>query len=306
MTRASAPKGVLLWSSKRPGWRVAVLVLLCVLLPLPLLGLAFMSLWPRATPAPQPTNLIPMLSADARRALMTYERTCSTDANCDPPLGCLHVDSQLRAYCTDSTCMTDEDCPGGFACLSAKTWGGKSLVRMCSLMGERKEGERCNALAAGVHLGCARSLLCQAGWCGRACRMDDPSSCPAGFFCSEGREGPPSCLPTCQGRTCPEGQQCVPHDGGASACEQVSGPDCRKTPCPEDHTCKVFSPPQRPWEVRTECRQLCDKDSPCPEGTLCLRYECRKSCEPEGPSACGPGLTCSHEYPSDPWYCMPG
>jgi hypothetical protein len=287
-------------------WRVLRIVLPCILLPLPLVGLVFMAMWQPATPVARETNLIPVLSQDVRRTLPTYERSCNTDADCDPPLGCLFVKSELNFYCTDSRCMEDKDCPEGFSCLPVKTRSGKALVHSCSLIGIRQEGERCAVLARSLRTGCARGLLCQAGWCGRPCRLDDPSSCPAGFFCSEGRDGPPSCLPTCEGRPCPEGQQCLPRGEGASVCMRVHGPDCRETPCPKDHACRVIAPPQRPWEVRTECRQLCDKKSSCPEGTICLRFECRKVCDPQNPSTCGPGLTCGQHSPSDPWYCIPG
>jgi len=33
-------------------------------------------------------NLIPMLSPEQRRALLSYERDCRSDADCEPPLGC--------------------------------------------------------------------------------------------------------------------------------------------------------------------------------------------------------------------------
>lgn len=286
--------------------RILLVALPCILIPLPLVGLILMAMSRQATPAPSETAVLPVLSLDVRRTLQTYERDCSSDADCDPPLGCFRIESELRSECTDSRCMEDKDCPEGFTCLAFKTRSGKALVRRCSLIGERKEGELCDPLATSLRLGCARGLLCQAGWCGRPCGTDDLSTCPTGFFCSEGREGPASCLPTCEGRSCPEGQQCTPDEGGASFCMRTIGPDCQHTRCPDDHVCRLMSPPQRPWEVRTECRQLCDKKSPCPEGTVCLRYECRRACDPREPSTCGPGLTCAHEYPSDPWYCMPG
>lgn len=287
--------------------RRAFLVLVsCILVPLPLAGLLFAAMRQPTPPAPQQTALIPVLPLDARRDLPTYERVCTADADCDPPLGCLQIQSEFRSECTDSRCMEDKDCPDEFACLSLKTQAGQRMVRRCSLVGERKEGERCAVLARSHRLGCARGLLCQAGWCGRPCQLEDPTSCPTGFFCSEGSDGPPSCLPTCEGRSCPEGQQCLPHAGGSSLCMRVIGPDCRKEPCPEDHLCRVMAPPQRPWEVRTECMQLCDRESPCPQGTICVRYECRRTCDPHAPSTCGPGLICGQRIPSDPWYCLPG
>ncbi len=256
-------------------------------------------------PAWQDSRLIPMLSPEARRSLLTYMRKCDTDADCESPLGCFVKNSSPFHVCLDSTCETDQQCDEGFSCVPLKTASGKALVRICSLIGERKEGERCGVLPAVREDGCARGLLCQRR-CGRPCRLDDPSTCPVGFFCSEGREGPASCLPTCKGRPCPEGFQCLPRGRGASVCARVQGDDCRKNPCPEKHACRVLEPPQRPWELRTECRRLCDDDFSCPEGSFCHEYECRKPCEPRAPEACGPGLTCGRYHPLEPWYCIPG
>lgn len=264
-----------------------------------------------AMPQPHPrvmpgTNLVPVLGLDARRSLPTYERSCTQDADCDPPLGCLRIESELRSECTDSRCMQDSDCPEEFSCVPVKTRSGKALVRRCSLIGDRKEGEMCEPLARSPRLGCTRGLLCQEGWCGRPCRPDAPSSCPTGAFCSDGHDSPPSCIPTCEGRSCPEGQQCTSEEGGASFCAQLLGPDCRVTTCPERHVCRLMSPPQRPWEMRTECRRRCDARKPCPQGNVCLRYECRQTCDPEAAATCGPGLICGQYKPSDPWYCMAG
>lgn len=289
-------------------WRVLLLILPCIVLPLPLVGLVLVAMQrPQApTPLETKTHLLPMLPVDALRALPTYGRLCNTDANCNPPLGCLFIESELRSECTDSRCMEDKDCPEGFSCLDHKTRSGKALVRRCSLIGERKEGETCEPLARSLRLGCARGLLCQEGWCGRPCRPDAPSSCPTGSFCADGRNGPPACIPTCKGRSCPEGQRCTSDEGGASFCALPPDPDCRETPCAKDHFCRLMSPPQRPWELRTECRRKCDSKKPCSEGYVCLRYECRQACDPHAPASCGPGLMCGQYKPSDPWYCMAG
>lgn len=289
-------------------WRALLLALSCVLLPIPLVGLVLMTSQLLRVPIPQAeTSLIPMLSLDARRGLPTYARSCNTEADCAPPLGCLFIESELRAECTDSRCMKDEDCPEEFSCVPVKTRSEKALVRRCALVGQRQEGESCEVLALTQHLGCARGLRCQEGWCGRPCELDDPSSCPTGFFCAEGHEGPPSCLPTCKGRPCPEGQRCLRASGGAAVCRQLEGPDCTKTPCPEGHQCKLLSPPQRPWELRTECRRSCDFQTPCPQGFVCYHFECRQECDPQGTSTCGPGQICGQRSPTDPgYYCLPG
>jgi hypothetical protein len=285
--------------------RVLLVTLVCTLLLLPLVGLLSVTLL-RTTPRDRwSEKLIPMLAPDVRQALRTYRRDCHTDADCEPPLGCLVKNSSPLHMCLDSTCETDRQCDEGFSCLPFKTVEGKAIVRTCALVGERKEGERCTVLPAVQHDGCEPGLLCQ-GRCGRPCRLDEPSTCPDGFFCSEGREGPPSCLPTCKGRPCPEGLKCLKRGSGASVCARVLGEDCRKNPCPEKHACRVLEPPQRPWELRTECRRFCDEDFSCPEGSFCLEYECRKSCDPQAAGSCGPGLTCGRHHPLDPWFCIAG
>jgi hypothetical protein len=286
-------------------YRVLFIVLPCVLLPLPLAALLFISMNGPMLRAQQGPTLIPMLRPDERRALLTYERRCRSDEDCEPPLGCFVVEHSGMHRCTDSMCGTDEDCPEGFACLPVKTVGEKALVRQCSLIGERREGEICSVLPPTPRLGCERGFLCQ-GRCGRPCRLDEPMSCPEGFFCSEGPEGPPSCLPTCEGRSCPEGQQCLPRSRGASLCTWELGEDCRRQPCPKGWLCRLLETPQRPWELRTECRQLCGKDTPCAEGFVCLTYQCRRACDPEDSASCGPGATCERPHPNDPFICMPG
>lgn len=100
------------------------------------------------------TSLIPVLSLDIRRDLETYGRLCNTEADCDPPLGCLFLESELRAECTDSMCMRDEDCPEEFSCVSP--------------------------LALTHHLGCERGLHCQEGWCVRRSPTDP------GYYCLPG------------------------------------------------------------------------------------------------------------------------
>ncbi len=284
--------------------RVA-LVVLCLLLPLPLAGLLWrVQSWPGKSVI-QSENIIPMLPLEERRSRLTYMQHCQTDADCESPLGCFILGPSRKFLCLDSTCMTDQQCDEGFSCVPVKLASGKALLRICSLMGERTEGEQCMVLPLVREDGCARGLLCQ-GRCGRPCRLDDPSTCPDGFFCSEGREGPPSCLPTCKGRPCPEDLKCLKRGKGASVCGRVLGDDCRKTPCPKGQLCRMLEPPRRPWELRTECRQLCGKERPCPEGSFCLDYECRKSCDPQAAGSCGPGLTCGRHHPLDPWFCIAG
>ena len=285
--------------------RVLLIASACVLLLSPLAWLFFKAKSRPHEPVPKGAELIPMLAPDVRQSLLTYQRRCKTDAECEAPLGCFIKSGSKLHMCLDSTCETDRQCDEGFSCVPLKTDSGRALVRICSLVGERREGERCRVLPTIREDACARGLLCQ-GRCGRPCRLDEPSSCPAGFFCSEGRRGPPSCLPTCEGLSCPEGLECLQRENRVSVCARMLGPDCQKSPCPEREICRVIEPPERPWELRTECRRRCDKDSSCPEGSICHLYECRKSCDPEVPDTCGPGLTCGHHHPLDPWYCIAG
>lgn len=289
-------------------WRTPLGILSSFLVLLPMVGLLFVAMQPRDVPGAQDPNLLPLLSEDVRRSLLTYQRNCGGDADCEPPLGCFMAGHTGFSYCTDSECTQDTDCPEGFSCSVLRSIRSKFLVRMCSLVGHRKEGEECWVPARRLEDACERGLSCQ--WrCGRPCRLDDPSSCPAGFFCLDGREGPPSCMPTCEGRSCPEGQQCLPRgidEDNISVCGRVEGPDCRKDACPQGQDCEVFEIPQRPWEVRTRCIQHCREGSDCPQGIPCIAAQCRQPCDPQGPSTCGPGLTCGRHFPSTPWYCIPG
>ncbi len=284
--------------------RILVTLGICVLV-LPLMWI-LSRVGPSAIkPEERLQNLIPVLPKEVRRALPTFDRDCDRDADCDPPLGCFVRGESRLSMCMDSKCETDMQCPEDMACVPLKTIAGAAMVRLCSLVGERKEGEQCTVLPLLPQEACARGLLCQ-GRCGRPCRLGDAESCPEGFRCSEGREGPPSCLPTCDDRTCPEGLTCMPRGRGTSTCSRVTGPDCRSESCPEGHWCLILEPPDRPWDLRTECKRMCGGDVLCPEGFFCHQLSCMKSCDPQRPDTCGPGLVCGHYHPEDPLYCIPG
>lgn len=253
----------------------------------------------------QGANIVPMLTREERHRLLTYERDCRTDADCEPPLRCFFNDRISRSFCTDSKCMTDLQCPEDFACRTFDADNGKDRVRGCSLVGIRKEGESCRRLPDTRKYGCGRGLFCQAR-CGRPCRLEDASSCPAGFFCDDGPDGP-SCLPTCEGRTCSEGQRCVALWGRVSICARIHGPDCELTSCPEGLKCEVYDHLPPADELWMECLHGCGgkEDPPCPEGSACYLYRCRKSCDPQGPPVCAPGFVCGRQEPSQPWVCLP-
>ena len=288
-------------------WRTLLAALIGILLPVPAMWLLYATFSGSITnPIRTPRlNVVPMLTPMERLSVLTYGRECRTDADCDPRLRCFFSMVTQDSYCVDSRCMTDAQCPEGFTCQTYTAENDKDLLKACTLVGDRKEGEECAKFTRKRQYGCARGLLCHYR-CGRPCQLDDPSSCPGGFFCAEGRQGPPSCLPTCKGRPCPDGLKCISRGNGVSVCARMHGEDCRKVPCPEKHLCQLLEPPQRPWELRTECRRICDKDASCPAGYFCHDYGCRKPCEPQAPETCGPGLTCGQHYPDDPWYCMPG
>lgn len=288
-------------------WRMALSAGIAILLPLPLVWLVFIAM-PRPdmqVPLPRGKTLFPMLTHEERVRLHTYEHDCRTDADCDPQLRCVYDMPTEREQCMDSKCTADEDCPEGFTCIPWAAENDKDLVRVCSLLGVRKEGELCDSMPIKQKDGCARGLVCN-GICGRPCRMDDPDSCPRGHFCYEGSEVS-SCLPTCEGRSCPNGQRCVELMDKASVCMTIHGQDCEQNPCPQELQCTRNTYPNTPGEIWMECLSYCGENKPpCAEGTACYLFQCHKSCDPLDRSACGPDFHCGRSHPSMPWVCLPG
>ncbi len=287
-------------------WRALPAVVLGLLLTLPLawlLGISVKGAVAGSVHSEQ-LHLVPLLTAEQRHRLLTYERDCRTDADCEPPLRCFFNDRLSKHFCTDSRCMTDLQCPEDFVCRTFDTDNGKDRIRGCALVGVREEGESCRRLPDTREEGCTRGLFCQTR-CGRPCRLDEPSSCPTGFFCDDGPDGP-SCLPNCDGLSCPEGQRCVSVAKGVSICARIQGLDCVSNPCPKGQDCQVYANLQPADEVWMECLSSCAASEPrCPEGTACYLYQCHKSCDPQAPSACPPGFVCGHQEPSKPWVCLP-
>lgn len=288
-------------------WHTLLAVLLGLLLTLPLawlLGMSVKGPGAGSIRRPEQTNLVPVLTAEERHRLLTYERDCRTDADCEPSLRCFYNERISKRFCTDSKCMTDMQCSEDFACRAFTTENGKDQIRGCALVGTRKEGEPCRRLPDTREEGCERGLLCQTR-CGRPCQLDEPSSCPTGFFCDDGPDGP-SCLPRCDGLTCPEGQHCVEVAKDVSICASIHGPDCKRTACPQGQDCLVHASLPPGNEVWMECLSRCaDSEPRCPEGTACYLYQCRPSCDPQAPSACPPGFACGRQEPSQPWVCLP-
>ena len=290
-------------------WRTAVAAFSGVLLSLPLLWLLFISLPgpDLGKPRTEQRNVIPMLTDVERQNVLTYGRECRTDADCDPQLRCFFSMVTQDSYCVDSRCMTDLQCQDGFTCQTYKARNGKDLLKACSLVGKRKEGEVCAMFTRELQYGCEQGLLCHFR-CGRPCQVEDPTSCPEGYFCEEHPAAVgAACQPTCEGRTCPEGQQCVSVGGRVSICATVHGQNCKQTPCPRGQVCTFSDYPQPVDEVWMGCSQTCghtEDAPPCPEGTVCDLYRCRQTCTPSDSTACEPGYICKRG-PEERWLCRP-
>lgn len=273
----------------------------CLLLPLPIV----FSLWGMkgsGTPIQQGERPVsPVLPLETRRALLTFERLCQRAADCESPLGCLQFPSG-KSLCVASECETDLQCPPGLTCRLIPTQGGSPLVRYCVVAGTVKEGEPCSVNPAKPEWACMRGLLCS-GYCGRPCSLDDPSGCPEGFYCRDGMSGP-SCHPTCEGRTCPDGERCVRYSDGDSVCGKVAGEDCQQTPCPRGQECSIGYTPGEPGRIKMKCITRCGASNPpCPQGAFCYYGACRRACEPERPDACGTREVCVFYPGIKRWLC---
>jgi hypothetical protein len=193
-------------------WRTLLAVLFGLLLPLPLLWLecvsAYAFIYGTDLSRPWGWGHVPMLSIGARYGLPTYGVQCFSDADCDSPLRCFIQGSERFHRCMDSACVTDKDCPEDFTCRNLAVGNGRDLLRVCLLVGGRTEGQPCERFAFTREEGCARGFLCN-GTCGRPCRLNAPSSCPEGFLCERGEDGP-LCKPVRQDPPCPAGELCFP------------------------------------------------------------------------------------------------
>jgi len=285
--------------------RRALGILLGLLLPVPLVLVLVLTTNGKASSGDSPDQGVsPVLSFEERQQRVTYERRCERREDCEPPLGCLFDQSILASYCTDSQCLTDAQCPEGFTCQTLSTLGEGPRVRHCLATGARREGEGCRSPPKDQQEACAPGLICGSGWCGRPCRLDEPTSCPEGFSCAEANPGL-ACQPTCDGRGCPDGQQCI-RWGKASTCAVVHGTHCQQSPCAPGQQCTVRAVPRRPGEVWSECAASCDEARAlCPAGRICLLGRCREPCEPANPGACGTGFRCGRHGNSQPWTCQP-
>jgi hypothetical protein len=278
------------------------------LLPVPLLVLLLGVMHPiHGAQDPKGPRVSPVLDIEERTRRVTYRRDCARNEDCDPPLACLLDTFRGRRYCTDRQCTADTQCLDGEVCRAIPTMGRELLVRFCVPLGVRAEGEMCVDLPDDRGAACAPGLVCGSyeGWCGRPCRPGDAASCPDGFFCAD-TVPRPVCLPTCEARGCPEGQLCIRHDEGTSACATVLGPQCQQSPCPEGRECLVHAEPRRPGMAWMECVVECGEGHPaCPDGLVCDRWHCLPPCDPEKSSTCGEGYRCEQKVTHGPWVCLP-
>jgi hypothetical protein len=289
-------------------WRVVLTLFACVLLAVPLilvLGMMLRPRWPEAGPGVH--RISPVLTAEERMRLSTYHRDCGSGQACEPPLGCV-TDVRIRAqYCTDSQCSTDSQCPADQRCMSIATRGNEPLVRFCVPVGRRQEGEHCFALPGDKDEACATGLQCggREGWCARPCEPSAAAACPEGFFCSNTAPAP-LCLPTCEARGCPAGQQCTRFAEGVSVCAEAYGPQCQQSPCPRGGECTVGQDVQRPGKVWMECTERCgDGRPPCGAGLICDAWLCRAPCNPQDPHPCMEGYRCKQSAQDRPYACQP-
>ena len=277
-------------------------VIFILLLPLPLLGLWLLSTRP-PSPRVEDPRLVPMLPDWQRNQLLTYGRECRHHTDCAAPLKCFMDPMNGSQFCVDSRCMKDEHCPTDFVC-RAFDFGTKGLLfRRCVPLGVRLEGEPCDSLPYDQQRGCVAGLLCQHRWCGRPCAPGTPDGCPPDFFCAEGTNGP-SCLPTCQDRTCPEGKECVPFGAQGSVCVEVHGQNCHQTPCLDGQSCYPEGISNKADEVWMSCQGWCDAKAPCSDQQVCFNGRCRQGCSLDSPDTCGPHRKCGRRHDEDPW-CMP-
>jgi hypothetical protein len=286
-------------------WRARLAVLLGFLLAVPLMWASNRLLLGGLSTSEtreDGSRIVPILPPDETRRLLTFERPCRGDEDCDAPLVCLRGKLMWKAACVASQCSTDVDCSEGLSCYSIRA--GERVVRRCGAPGKAKAGEFCVELPLKPEMGCAPGLMCTDKRCRRSCQPQEPQGCPAGYFCSAADVKGTVCLPTCEGQSCPEGQRCVALKHGASVCARVHGPDCQLNPCPAGQECEVTARESRN-DVGMRCLLACDPQSrPCPEGFSCMRGQCIQQCNSDAPGTCGPMEKCAGWGMDTPGWCM--
>jgi hypothetical protein len=272
--------------------KTLIATILVLILPLPLILVIGRASWPRL---PQGQNVLPLLPSDQARALPSFESPCLRAEDCEPPLGCLEAGALGRGVCLNTACETDSQCGPEKYCRTFPTMNGDAALRRCDRRGgERPEGDACVAVYTFAEDRCADGLLCNRGWCGRPCTLGEASSCPEGFFCQQGLNGP-SCVPTCEARGCPTGLQCARESGGISVCAQLRGSECSEGSCPAGSSCTFtnLSSVDAGIALRLECGAPCGEGLPaCSSGRVCVASRCLRTCAPHGPDTCYPEERC--------------
>src|ERR1044071_914926 len=137
-------------------WRACLPIVLGFLLPAPLIGVSSTLLLGGLNASEtreDGSRLVPILPPDETRRLLTFERSCQSNEDCDAPLVCLRGQFMLKRACVASTCETDVDCREGLSCHSIAA--GERVVRMCGAPGNATEGEFCMELPVKRSMACA-------------------------------------------------------------------------------------------------------------------------------------------------------
>jgi len=230
--------------------------------------------------------------ADPNR-LPPADGICRDDADCPVGRYCTRV---LESFdCIPDACATDHDCRSGEVCRTVHNVMGRKGPRQCVLSGTRAEGERCRDMPQSRSEACRPELQCNFVYCGRPCRMAEPGTCPEGFVCHEGFDGP-SCTPSCKERGCASGQTCMRFGEAGSPgerweCAVLTGVNCSEQACPTGQTCAGGYFPNE-GRAAMKCMPRCGPEESCPRGSVCVDDACLKRCRATEDD-CEPGTACT-------------
>lgn len=249
--------------------------------------------WPGGNTGPSGAQL---------ESIPTFGRRCSRREECEPPLSCVR-DARVRGRrCLGNECNTDADCEPDTVCRAVPAEGPPA--RLCVVQGEQPEGARCAEFPLKKNEACQGTLLCNRTFCGRRCRVDIPSSCPAGSTCLESAALEPSCVPDCQQLGCPDDKRCFHLEEHFAVCGvHGNDTDCEARPCPPGEKCRKTL---ASWsdKVYLDCYRPCAADSPCPPGYFCGYGSCVEECDPDLDLSCGPNRKCAHHTELNKWFCL--